>query len=64
MDLKTYLDSTTQTSLAEKLGVSQGLVSQWLSGDTKITPGRAISIEDATNGLVTREELLPEFFRR
>jgi DNA-binding transcriptional regulator YdaS (Cro superfamily) len=63
MDLNTYLKTTTQTDLADKLGVTQGLISQWVSGETNITPDKAIAIEGATDGLVTREELLPAFFR-
>ncbi|TPQ24920.1 transcriptional regulator [Methylomonas koyamae] len=64
MTLEDYLKTSTQTELAERLGVSQGLISQWLSGDVKISPERAIAIEEATRGIVTREEILPKFFRR
>lgn len=66
MDLKTYLKRSkqSQSEFAEKLGVSQGLVSQWVQGITGITPERAIEIEDATAGVVTRHELRPDIFGR
>lgn len=62
MDLKTYLQKTTQTDLAHRLGVTQGLVHQWVTGKTRITAERAIEIEKATDGQVTRQELRPEIF--
>lgn len=64
MDLQSYLKQSTQLQLAEALGVSQGLVSQWVLGKTKITPQKAIEIERATNKKVTRQELLPEIFNQ
>jgi len=63
MKLKVYLKQhDTQVGLAEKLGVTQGLVHQWLRGLTRITAERAIEIERATGGKVTREELRPDVF--
>jgi DNA-binding transcriptional regulator YdaS (Cro superfamily) len=62
MDLKTYLQQTTQTDLAHRLGVTQGLVHQWVTGKTRITAERAVEIEKATGGQVTRQELRPELF--
>lgn len=44
------------------LGVTPGLVSQWITGRTVITPERAAQIERVTNGAVTREELRPDIF--
>jgi len=66
MNLKTYLKRSkkSQTEFADKLGVTQGLVSQWLKGVTAITPERAIDIEDATEGQVTRYDLRPDIFGR
>lgn len=64
MNLSDYLQTTTQAAFAKQLGVSQGLVSQWIRGRTAITAKRAIEIEDATNGAVSRFELLPEIFDR
>jgi DNA-binding transcriptional regulator YdaS (Cro superfamily) len=62
MNLKKYLETSTQTELAEKLGVSQGLVSQWVNGDTAITAEKAIAIEVATEGAVTRSDLRPDLW--
>lgn len=80
MRLEKYLkDHSTQTEFAKKLGVSQGLVYQWLqflafregrvklnrmqqNRVTTITAERAIQIETASNGLVTRQELRPDIF--
>lgn len=62
MDLKSYLENTTQTALAESLGVSQGLVHQWVKGLTRITAERCVEIEDVTSGEVTRYDLRPDLF--
>ena len=66
MNLKTYLKRTkrSQSEFAGKLGVTQGLVSQWVKGVTTITPERAIDIEGATEGMVTRYDLRPDIFGR
>lgn len=53
-------DSLTQTALAKRLGVSQGLVSQWVAGRTAVSAERAIEIERATSGAVRCEELRPD----
>lgn len=80
MRLEKYLkDHSTQTDFAKKLGVSQGLIYQWLQflafregrvkltrtqqkRVTTITAERAIQIEAASDGLVTRQELRPDIF--
>ena len=64
MDLKTYLANGdhTQTSFAERMGVTQGLVHQWLSGRTRITAERARQIEKVTRGKVKSRELRPDIF--
>jgi|GEM_PF-710553 len=65
MELAKYIRSTlgvTQASFAKELGVSQGLVWQWLNGRTKITPERAKQIELITQGAVTRHDILPDLF--
>ena len=62
MDIKTYLEKTqtTQSAFAKKLGVSQGLIHQWITGRTRVVAERCESIEVATNYLVTREDLRPD----
>jgi DNA-binding transcriptional regulator YdaS (Cro superfamily) len=64
MDLKTYLANGdhTQTSFAELMGVTQGLVHQWLSGRTRITAERAKQIEKVTRGKVKSRDLRPDIF--
>lgn len=62
MTLTDFLKKTTQQALASQLGVTQGLVSQWVRGETQITAERALEIEAATGGQVTRQELRPDIF--
>lgn len=63
MDLDTYTKTKmTRKMLADILGVSPGAVSHWISGRAGITKERALEIEWATGGEVTRHELCPEFF--
>jgi len=61
MKLSDYLKTTTQTEFAKRLGVTQGMVHQWAHGIRPISPQRCITIERATNGAVTCEELRPDF---
>lgn len=60
MDLQTYLAETgvTQSELAERLGVSQSLIAQWVRRVAP-PPLRCVEIELATEGLVTRSDLRP-----
>jgi DNA-binding transcriptional regulator YdaS (Cro superfamily) len=64
MDLATYLKThgVSQSDLADRVGVSQGMVSHWLGGRKGITAERARDIEIATNGVVQRHELRPDVF--
>ncbi len=64
MKLKEFTSINSQRLLAHKVGVHPSLVCQWLSGKTAITAEKAIQIERATNGAVTREELRPDIFLR
>lgn len=50
-----------QTALAKEVGVTQGLVWQWLNNIRPIAPERAVDIERATKGQVTRRDLCPDF---
>jgi DNA-binding transcriptional regulator YdaS (Cro superfamily) len=63
MKLAEYLieSGVTQAEFAGRVGVTQGRVSQWLSGET-ITAERCVAIEAATNGHVTRFDLRPDLF--
>lgn len=70
MALEKYLKKhgITQKQFAAKLGCSQGLVSQWITGETKITNDWALKIERETkrstpHDYVKRQALLPELYR-
>ena len=62
MDLKTYLETTSQSELARSLGVTQGTISHWLNGRARIPAERVLGIELATGGKVTRHELRPDLY--
>lgn len=62
MNLIDYLKTTTQEAFAKEVGVTQGMVHQWASGKSPITPERAADIERVTGGQVTRIELRPDVF--
>lgn len=51
-----------QSSLARAIGVKQQHVWNWLNRDGKTPPERAIPIEVAVGGAVTRYELRPDVF--
>ncbi|KAB5626397.1 helix-turn-helix domain-containing protein [Pseudomonas putida] len=46
--------------IALRLGVTASYLSRLVSGDRSVTAERAIQIEEATDGLVTRSELRPD----
>lgn len=64
MDIRAYRHRyrVTQAALAERLGVSPGLIYQWERGLTRVTGERAIAIEAVTGGAVTRGELRPDLW--
>lgn len=66
MDIFQYLEARgiQQAEFARQLGVSPGLVWQWLNDETKITAERAVQIEEATGGDVKREDVRPDLFCR
>ncbi|HWH75058.1 MAG TPA: YdaS family helix-turn-helix protein [Methylibium sp.] len=53
---------TTQDDFAKRLGVTQGMVGFWVRGKPP-TPARAVQIERATQGAVTRQDLRPDDWR-
>lgn len=63
MTLAEYLAATetSQAAFGDRVGVSQGRVSQWLAGET-IPAEKAKAIEEATSGRVTRHELRPDLW--
>ncbi len=50
----------SQRALAEAIGVTPGAVSQWAIGLHAVPVERAVQIERATGGTVTRRELRPD----
>lgn len=62
MDIKHFLEvkNLTQKEFAEKLGVTQGRIAQWIAGD-EFPLDRITHIEAVTDGLVTRYDLRPDF---
>lgn len=65
MTLHSYLKKhkLSQEAFARSIGVSKGLVWQWLNGRTRITGEMALSIERITQREVRRQDLLPELYR-
>ena len=65
MELSTYLAkiSLSQSAFGSVIGVTQGMVSQWC-GRLIPTPEHCVSIEQATNGQVTRKDLRPDDWER
>lgn len=59
MKLADYLTKheISQTTFAETLGVSQGMVYQWLSGKRPVAADQCPRIERLTNGEVRCEDL-------
>lgn len=55
----------SQEKLAEKLGITQGAVSHWFNKNKGVAPPVEYvpAIEEATNGVVTRFDLRPDFFK-
>jgi DNA-binding transcriptional regulator YdaS (Cro superfamily) len=70
MNLPEFLSQPdmSQQKFADILGVTQSAVSQWLQWiaddkrGTRITAERALEIEKATDGAVTRHELRADVF--
>ncbi|WP_439821377.1 transcriptional regulator [Pseudomonas sp. HLG18] len=63
MDFPTYakqLPRGGRKRLALSLGIPASYLSRLISGDRSITAERAIEIEHATGGKVTRQECLPD----
>ena len=70
MHLANYLarHGLTQKEFARRLRCSQSLISQWITGEVKMTGEWAIAIERETkratpHDVVRRQDLLPELYR-
>ena len=64
MNLSAYLkrERLSYAAFAKRVGVSSGLVWQWLNGYTAVSALKAKAIEEATDGAVKRHELRPDIF--
>lgn len=51
-----------QTALAARIGVKQGHVWWWLNKSGRVPAEKAIEIENATFGVVTRSDLRPDIY--
>ena len=51
-----------QRKLADALGVTPGLVSQWLTGRTRVAPRWCIPLGNVAPQAVTRYQLRPDVF--
>ncbi len=61
MKLIDYLESAniTNVKFAEIVGVSPGMVSQWINETRPVSPERCVIIEKKTKKQVTRQDLRP-----
>jgi DNA-binding transcriptional regulator YdaS (Cro superfamily) len=66
VQLHDYLKSeeVSQAELARRLGVTQGMVWQWLKGVRRVSAEKVLALEEATNGKVTRHEIRPDIYPR
>ena len=54
----------SQRSLADKLGITPVLISQWANELRPVPPERCVEIEKATDGEVARQDLRPEDWQK
>lgn len=64
MDIPSYIKAheLTQTQFGELVGVSQGMVWQWINGKRPVSPLKAREIETATNGAISAASFHPKLF--
>ena len=59
-NLQDYLKTETQVVFADRLGVTQGQISQWVNGLREIPAIRAMQIEHITGGGLKAKNLRPD----
>jgi DNA-binding transcriptional regulator YdaS (Cro superfamily) len=66
MQLHDYLaaESVSQAELARRVGVTQGMVWQWLRGVRRVSAEKVLALEVATDGMVSRHEIRPDLYPR
>lgn len=57
MKLSEYLKKNSRVDLSTALGVSQGMISQWVNNTRPVAIERCVDIEIATKWQVTRKDL-------
>lgn len=64
MQLHDYLKSekVSQAKLARRVGVTQGMVWQWLRGVRRVSAEKVLALEEATFGKVSRYEIRPDLY--
>ncbi len=65
MQLREYFetpDAISQAALARAVGVTSGMVWQWVHGVRRIAGENVLAIEAATGGRVTRYALRPDLY--
>ena len=64
MKISEYLKEhkISQGVFAQRVGVSQGMVSQWIFGHRKVSLERAVKIEEITRGQISAADLRPDIF--
>jgi DNA-binding transcriptional regulator YdaS (Cro superfamily) len=64
VQLHDYLKSEkiSQAELARRLGVTQGMVWQWLRGVRRVSAEKVLALEGATLGKVSRHEIRPDLY--
>ena len=61
MKLNDYLESNESgAQLARRLGITPVLISQWRTKSRPVPVDKAVAIEQATKGAVTRKDLRPD----
>lgn len=62
--IQEYLNrhNLTQHQFAERLGVSQSLVSQWITGATRLNEDTAAMVILASGNELTAQDLFPKLF--
>lgn len=60
MNLSEYLQNNPRAELASAVGVSLGMISQWVNKTRPVSTERCVAIENVTKGKVTRKDLRPD----
>lgn len=63
-EVRAYIEKhqLTQEDFGRMVGVSQGMVWQWIEGKRAVSPRRARRIFEATNGEISLHTLCPDVF--